>query len=134
MGCSGGLIAEGDGIFAAIWAWLVGGMGYTPGCTVGTVSHVDSPSGTESLSMGLSTAFHLFGHFHGPILSAWGFILGTGLLLWVDGQFCGCFHERLVAIPRLHLQGGVDLGWWLHLPWHSGLILVTFEAGCAWLS
>ena len=67
MGWSGGLIAEGEGVFAAIWAWLVGGMGYAPGCTVGTVSPVGLPNGTESLLMGLSTEFRLLGHFRGPI-------------------------------------------------------------------
>ena len=80
VGQSGGLITEGEGVFAAIWAWLVGGMGYTPGCTVGTVSPVGLPSGMESSSMGLSTEFHLLGHFCGPIPSAWGFVLGAGLL------------------------------------------------------
>ena len=98
VGRSGGLVAEGKGVFAAIWTWLVGGMGYAPGCTVGTVSPVGSPSGTESSSMGLSTKFHLLGHFCGLIPSASGFILGTGLLPWVDGQFCGRFHGRLIAI------------------------------------
>ena len=38
-----------------------------------------------------------------------GFILGAVLLPWVDGQFCGRFHGRLVVIRGLHLQGGVDL-------------------------
>ena len=134
MGHSGGLVTEGDGVSAVIWAWLVGGMGYTPGCTVGTVSPVGSPSGTESLSMGLSTGFHLLGHFCGPILSAWGFILGAGLLPWVDGQFCGCFHGWLVVIQDCVCEGGVDSGQWLHLPWHGGLILVTVQVGCAWSS
>ena len=98
MGHSGGVVTEGDSVFAVIRAWLVGGMGYAPGCTEGTVSPVGSPSGTESLSMGLNTGFCLLGHFRGPILSAWGFILGTGLLPWVDGQFCGHFHGQLVVI------------------------------------
>ena len=79
VGRSGGLVAEGDGVFTVIPAGLVGGVGYAPGCTVGTVSPVGSPSGTESSSMGL-TGFHLLGHFRGPIPSAWGFILGAGLL------------------------------------------------------
>ena len=114
MGCSGGLVAEGDGVFAAIWAWLVGGMGYTPGCTVSTVSPVGSPSGTESSLMGLSTGFRLFGHFRGPIPSAWGFILGTGLLPWVDGQFCGHFHGQLVIIRDCVCERG--------LTWASGCI------------
>ena len=61
VGRSGGLIAEGDRVFAVIWAWLVGGVGYAPGCTVGTVSPVGLPSGTESSSIGLSTGFHLLG-------------------------------------------------------------------------
>ena len=64
MGCSGGLVTEGTGVFAVIWV-LVGGVGYTPGCTVGTVSHLGLPSGTESLSMGLSAGFCLLGHFVG---------------------------------------------------------------------
>ena len=98
MGRSVGLVAEGDGVSAVIRAWLVGGMGYAPGCTVGTVSPVGSPSGMESSSMGLSTEFRLLGHFRGPIPSAWGFILGAGLLPWVDGQFCGRFHGRLIVI------------------------------------
>ena len=88
VGRSGGLIAEGDGVFTVIQAWLVGGMGYTPDCTVGTVSPVGSPSGTESSSIGLSTGFCLLGHFPG----------GAGLLLWVDRQFCGRFHGWLVVI------------------------------------
>ena len=75
----------------------------------------------------------LLGHFRGPIPSAWGFILGAVLLPWVDGQFCGRFHGRLIVI-RDCVARGVDLGWWLHLPWHGGPILVTFEAGCAWSS
>ena len=124
VGHSGGLIAEGNGIFAVIWAWLVGGVGYTPGCMAGTVSPVSSPSGTESLSIGLSTGFCLLGHFRG----------GAGLLLWLDGQFCGCFHGWLVIIRDCVCKGGVDLGRWLHLPWHGGPILVMFEAGCVWLS
>ena len=133
VGRSGGLVTEGEGVFAAIRAWLVGGIGYAPGCTVGTVSPVSSPSCTESSSMGLSTEFRLLEHFRGPIPSAWGFILGAGLLLWVDGQFCGRFHGRLIVI-RDCIVRGVDLGWWLHLPWHGGPILVMFEAGCAWSS
>ena len=104
MGCSGGLVAEGAGIFTVIWAWLVGGVGCAPGCMVGTVSPVGFPSGTESLSMGLSAGFCLLGqkstksvdeygsHQHG------GFILGTGLLLWVNGQFGEHFHGWLVII------------------------------------
>ena len=83
VGRSGGLVAEGDGIFAVIRAWLVGGVGYAPGCTVGTVSPVGSPSGTESSPIGLSTGFRLLGHFRG----------GAGLLPWVDGQFCGRFMD-----------------------------------------
>ena len=70
MGRNGGLITEGDSVFAVIWAWLVGGVGYAPGCTVGTVSPVGSPIGTESSSTGLSAGFRLLGHFHGPILLA----------------------------------------------------------------
>ena len=98
MGCSGGLVAEGTGIFAVIRA-LVEGVGYAPGCTVGTVSPVASPSGTESSSMGLSAGFHLLGHFHGPIPSAWGVYpgcwvvaVGRWAVLWVFRQFCGHFH------------------------------------------
>ena len=72
VGRSGGLDAEGDGVFAVIRAWLVGGVGYAPGCMVGTVSPVGSPSGTESSSMGLSAGFCLLEHFRGPIPSAWG--------------------------------------------------------------
>ena len=75
VGCSGGIVAEGAGVFAVIWA-SVGGMGYAPGCTVGTVSYLGSPSGTESLSMGLSAGFCLLGHFRGPIPSAWGVYSG----------------------------------------------------------
>ena len=30
VGHSGGLVAEGDGVFAVIRAWLVGGVGYAP--------------------------------------------------------------------------------------------------------
>ena len=58
VGCSGGLIAEGNGV------------GYTRGCMVGTVFPVGSPGGTESSLMGLSAGFHLLGHFRGPIPSA----------------------------------------------------------------
>ena len=83
VGRSGGLNAEGDGVFAVIRAWLVGGVGYAPGCTVGTVSPVGSPSGTESSSMGLSAGFRLLEHFRGPIPSAWG-----GGLFWA----LGCCH------------------------------------------
>ena len=101
---------EGDGVSAVIRAWLVGGVGYAPGCTVGTVSPVGSPSGTESSSMGLSTGFHLLGHFRGPIPSAWGFILDAGLLPWVDGPFCGRFHGRLVAIRDCVCEGGLTWG------------------------
>ena len=54
----------------------MGGVGYAPGCMVGTVSPVGSPSGTESLSMDLSAGFHLLGHFCGPIPSAWGVYSG----------------------------------------------------------
>ena len=68
MGCSGGLVAEGAGIFAVIRA-LVEGVGYAPGCTMGTVSPVGLPSRTECSSMGLSAGFHLLGHFRGPIPS-----------------------------------------------------------------
>ena len=76
MGCSGGLVAEGAGIFTVIQAWLVGGVGYAPGCMVGTVSPVGSPSGTESLSMGLSAGFCLLGHVCGLIPSARGVYSG----------------------------------------------------------
>ena len=85
VGRSVGLVAEGDGVSAVIRAWLVGGVGYAPGCMVGTVSPVGLPSGSESSSMGLSTGFCLLRHFCGPIPSAWGFTLGAGLLPWVDG-------------------------------------------------
>ena len=104
VGRSGGLIAEGDGVFAVIRAWLVGGVGYAPGCTVGTVSPVGSPSGTESSLMGLNAGFHLLGHFCGPILSAWGVYsgcwvvaVGRWAVLWVFRQFCRRFHGRLVV-------------------------------------
>ena len=70
VGRNGGLIAEGDSVFAVIRASLVGGVGYLPICMVGTVSPVGSPSGTESSSTGLSAGFRLLGHFHGPILLA----------------------------------------------------------------
>ena len=69
VGCSGGIVAEGAGVLAVIRA-SVGGMGYAPGCTVGTVSYLGSPSGTGSLSMGLSAGFCLLRHFRGPIPSA----------------------------------------------------------------
>ena len=60
--------------------------------------------------MGLSTGFHLLGHFRGPIPSAWGFILDAGLLPWVDGPFCGRFHGRLVAIRDCVCEGGLTWG------------------------
>ena len=137
MGCSGGIVAEGAGGFAVIQA-SVGGMGCAPGCTVGTVSYLGSPSGTESLSMGLSAGFCLLGHFCGPIPSAWGVYSGRWVVaggrwavLWVFRQFCGRFHGRLVVIRGLCLRGGLTWGAVVHLPWHGGPILVTFEAGCA---
>ena len=60
----------------------MGGVGYAPGYTVGTVSPVGSPGGTESSSMGLSAGFRLLGHFRGPILSAWGVYPGC----WVVAE------------------------------------------------
>ena len=140
MGHSGGVVAEGAGIFAVIRAWLVGGVGYAPGCTMVTVSPVGLPSGTESSSMGLSTGFHLLGHFHGPIPSAlgiysghWVVVVGRWEVLWVFRQFCGGFHGWLVVIQGLCLcGGGLTWGRWLHLLWHGGPVLVAFEAGCAW--
>ena len=97
-------LTEGDGVFAVIWAWLVGGVGYAPGCTMGTVSPAGLPSGTESLSMGLSTGFCLLGHVRGLIPSAWGVYsgcwvvaVGRWAVLWVFRQFCRRFHGRLVV-------------------------------------
>ena len=111
MGCSGGLVAEGAGVFAVIQA-LVGGMGYAPGCTVGTVSHLGLPSGTEPLSMGLSTGFCLLGIFVGRFrvyFGRWVVAMGRWAVLWVFRQLCGCFHGWLVVIRGLRLRGGVDL-------------------------
>ena len=96
MGCSGGLVAEGAGVSAVIRGWLVGGVGYAPGCMVGTVSPVSLPSGSESSLMGLSAGFCLLGNFYGPIPSAWGVYSGCWVVAvgrwavwWVDGQFGG---------------------------------------------
>ena len=87
------------------WGWLVGGVQYTPGCMVGNVSPAGSPSGTESSSMGLSTAFHLLGYFHGLIPLAWGAYsgcwvgaVGKWAVLWVFRPFCEHFHGWLVII------------------------------------
>ena len=83
VGCGGGLVAEGAGIFAVIWGWLVGRRGVRTWLHSGyCIPPVGLPSGAGTSSMGLSTGFRLLGHFH-------GFILGTGLLLWIVGQFCG---------------------------------------------
>ena len=67
--------------------------------------------------MGLSAGFHLLGHFHGPIPSAWEIysgrwvvVMGRWVVLWVFRQFCGGFHGWLVIIQGLRLRGGVDLG------------------------
>ena len=84
MGRSGGLVAEGAGVFAVIRAWLVGGVGYAPGCTVVTVSPVGSPSGTESLWASALDSV-CWGIFVGRFRQHGGFILGAGLLSWVDG-------------------------------------------------
>ena len=84
MGHSGGLITEGAGVFTVIQAWLVGGVGYAPGCTVVTVSPVGSPSGTESLCASVLDSV-CWGTFMGRFCQHGGFILGAGLLSWVDG-------------------------------------------------
>ena len=97
MGRNGGLITEGDSIFAVIRAWLVGGVGYVPICMVGTVPPVGLPSGTESSSTGLSAGFRLLGHFHGLILLAWGVYsrrwvvaVGRWAVFWVFSWTVSC--------------------------------------------
>ena len=57
----------------------------------------------------------------------WAVAVGRWAVLWA-------FSWTVSRNPRLRLRGGVDLRRWLHLPWHGGPILVTFEAGCAWSS
>ena len=71
MGRSGALVAEGTGVFAVIWGWLVGRRGVRTWLHGGCCISCCLPSGAGSSSMGLGAGFHLLGHFRGPIPLAW---------------------------------------------------------------
>ena len=65
---------------------------------VGPVSPVGSLSGAGSSLMGLSTGFHLLGHFRGPILSVWVIYPGhwvVAVVLWVFSWVVSC-NPRVV--------------------------------------
>jgi hypothetical protein len=81
-------------------------------------------SGAGSSSMGLGAGFHLLGIFVGRFRRRGWFILGAGLLPWVDGWFC-----RVV----LSVRGGIDVGAAVLFDVaQGGPILIRFEARCAW--
>ena len=58
---------------------------------------VDEPSVMDSVCWGV---------FMGRFCWQGGFILGAGLLLWVDGRFRGRFHGRLAVFRGLRLRRG----------------------------
>ena len=87
MGHSGALVAEGTGVFAVIWGWLVGRCGVCTWLHSGCCISCCLPSGAGSSSMGLGAGFHLLGHFRGPIP-----------LVWV--VYPGCWVDLRVAFAR----------------------------------
>jgi len=94
VGHSGALVAEGTGVFAVIWGWLVGRCGVCTWLHSGCCISCCLPSGAGSLSMGLGAGFHLLGHFRGPIPL-------------VSVVYPGCWVNLKVAFAR----GGVDMVW-----------------------
>jgi len=69
---------------------------------VGAVSPVGLLSGAGSLSMGLSTGFHLLGHFRGLILLVWVIYPGC----WVVAVVLWAFSWAVSHNPRVAFVRG----------------------------
>ena len=110
MGCGGGLVAEGAGIFAVIWGWLVGRRGVRTWLHGGYCIPCWFAKWRWVLVDGPQRWIPSVGAFSWVYPGRWVVAVDSWAVLWVFGRFCGRFHGRLVVILGLRLQGGVDVG------------------------